>query len=77
MVRISWDLGQSQTIEISKIGSNSVNFGPIEKSKVTVISRGEMVLLHWTPLHWIFIGCPIFDYTPPTIQNSISFTGAP
>jgi len=40
MVRISWDLGQSQTIEISKIGSNSMNFGPIEKSKVTVISRG-------------------------------------
>ena len=39
-VRISWNLGQSQTIEISKIGSNSVNFGPIEKSKVTVISRG-------------------------------------
>jgi len=40
MVRISWNLGQSQTIEISKIGSNSMNFGPIEKSKVTVISRG-------------------------------------
>ena len=38
MVRISWNLSQSQTIGISKIGSNSVNFGPIEKSKVTVIS---------------------------------------
>ena len=38
MVWISWNLSQSQTIEISKIGPNSVNLGPIEKSKDTMIS---------------------------------------